>query len=235
MAFKKLKDYNEQRFQNLFLLRNDGDYADVVFLYEGEDDVMVVDAHYIKSADGSGYVQCLGRGCPACEKNIRVQNKLFIPLYNINEDSVQFWDRNTRFEQVLMDRVFRVVDRPCDYVFRITRHGAAGSIDTTYEIKAKAVNDQYPMSSILADKKIALPDHYNSICRDVTREDLASMLSSDAPRDSAETADLPNYSVTPRRHSDAPKAPEVPIPDPPVPSAITPVIVYSPDEESPVF
>ena len=33
MAFKTAKTYNDERFGELFMLRNDGDYADVVILY----------------------------------------------------------------------------------------------------------------------------------------------------------------------------------------------------------
>ena len=63
MAFQKVTDYNEARFGNFFLLRNDGDFADVIFLYRSRDDELVGPTHYIKSEDYSGYVQCLGNKC----------------------------------------------------------------------------------------------------------------------------------------------------------------------------
>ena len=91
MAFKKVNDYNQEKFGGLFLLRNNGDYADVIFMYRSVDDVLVADTHYIKSADYSGYVHCQGRNCPACAKGIRVQTKLFIPMYNITDNELQFW------------------------------------------------------------------------------------------------------------------------------------------------
>ena len=201
MAFKQLKTYNEERFKDLFLLRNHGDDADVVFLYRSEDDVLVADAHYIKSSDYSGYVHCTGRGCPACAKGIRVQTRLFIPLYNIGEDSVQFWDRSTRFEQILMDKVFRVVKNPSEYVFRITRNGVAGDIKTTYEIQVIGKNSQKPYGSILAAKGIEMPDYYNNVCKEVSKTELAAMLSRDTNSNDAVGSDLPDYSVTPRRSS----------------------------------
>ena len=83
MGFKSVTSYNEEKFNGLFLLRNDGDSADVIFLDRNIDDVLVADTHYVKSADYSGYVHCCGKGCPACAKGIRIQTKLFIPLYNI--------------------------------------------------------------------------------------------------------------------------------------------------------
>jgi len=106
MAFKTVKTYNEEKFGGLFLLRNDGDFADVVFLYQSIDDVLVADTHYIKSSEYTGYVHCCGSGCPACAKGIRVQTKLFIPLYNIQDHEIQFWDRTMRFEPQLNQDVF---------------------------------------------------------------------------------------------------------------------------------
>ena len=126
----------EERYGNMFLLRNDGDSADVIFLYQSIDDALVADVHYIKSSSYSGYVHCCGRGCPACAKGIRIQNKLFIPLYNISANEVQFFDRSIRFENVLNNAVFSRFPNPSEFVFRITRHGAAGSMDTTYDISA---------------------------------------------------------------------------------------------------
>ena len=80
MAFKKMTEYNEEKFGNFFRLVNDGDFADVVFLYRSTHDVLVADVHYVKTPDYSGYVQCLERGCPACSEGIRIQSKLFIPM-----------------------------------------------------------------------------------------------------------------------------------------------------------
>ena len=102
MAFKKMTDYNEERYGGKFILRNDGDFADVIFLYKSISDVLVADAHYIKSEKYNGYVHCCGVGCPACAKEIRVQNKLFIPLYNIQSREIEFWDRTVRFERQLI-------------------------------------------------------------------------------------------------------------------------------------
>ena len=71
MAFKTMNDFNKERgYDNYFTLRNDGDTADVIILYRGVSDVLVADAHYIKSNDYTGYVHCCGRGCPACGKGI---------------------------------------------------------------------------------------------------------------------------------------------------------------------
>ena len=60
MGFKSISQYNEERYGNKFILKDDGDYADVIFLYRNyQDDVKVASAHYIKSPDYSGYTFCV--------------------------------------------------------------------------------------------------------------------------------------------------------------------------------
>ena len=196
MAFKTAIDYNEERYGNFFILSNDNDYADVIFLYESVKDVLVADVHYVKSADYSGYVHCCGKGCPACSKGLRVQNKLFIPLYNINNQKIEFFDRSTRFDNQLNNDVFSKYSNPSEFVFRITRHGEAGSQDTRYEIKAIAKNSTKPYAKILADHGITkLMDHYSVICKDLTPAELGDLLSSNAGP--APTNEY-NYIPTPR-------------------------------------
>lgn len=193
MAFKTAKEYNEARFGNMFLLRNDGDSADVIFLYRNSDDVLVADTHYIKSSNYSGYAHCCGIGCPACQKNIRVQSKLFIPMYNISEGKIQFWDRSMRFEPQLQKDVFEMYPDPCKYVFRITRHGAAGSIDTTYEIQAVATNTVKSFDDILSEAKTSYPECYSEVCRELSASEMSAMLNS-----SASSEDLSDYKPIPR-------------------------------------
>jgi len=199
MAFKKVQDYNEERYGNMFMLRNDGDYADVVFLYQSIDDALVADVHYIKSSSYSGYVHCCGRGCPACNKGIRVQNKLFIPLYNISAKQIQFFDRSTRFENVMNNSVFSRYPNPSEFVFRITRHGAAGSVDTTYDIAAVGRNTSPEMSyeAILANNHVTFPEGYSIICKELSVPELDGLLNANISEEPS-NYEMPNYQVTPR-------------------------------------
>lgn len=184
MGFKSMSDYNDERYGNFFRLQNDQDYADVVILYRGTQDVMVADTHYIKSDEYSGYVTCCDSNCPACRKGIRVQPKLFVPVYVINTsvpggqtNCVQFWDRSTRFQAQLVNDVFRGYPTPVDYIFRITRHGIAGDINTTYDIRAIKNNDMYPYDAILNQFNITFPDAFNMVCKEVNSFELESMMS----------------------------------------------------------
>ena len=197
MAFKSMTEYNEERYGSMFMLRNDGDSAEVIFMYPNKDSVMMVEAHYIKSDDYSGYTQCLGqRICPACEQGIRIQNKLFIPVYVIDQDEILFWDRNTRFFQQLDSDVFSKFADPTEFVFRITRHGVAGDFNTRYEISAVAKNNVISYEDILKKLEVSFPDYYNTICADWSEEDYRAHL---APaREQVDVDSMPEYKISPR-------------------------------------
>lgn len=229
MAFKTMKQYEEERYGGLFLLRNDHDFADVIFLYRSEEDVLIGDVHYIKSADYTGYVECNGHGCPACAKGIRVQTKLFIPLYNIAENEVQFWDRTARFQNQLVHDVFSRYPNPSEYVFRITREGAAGDVNTKYNITAVGNNKLMSYSEILAKNQIIMPDYMEKICRPYSNPELFTILNTANESETASQAgwdsNLPNYQVSARKSTTS--APSVP----PVPPAAS--IPTEADEELP--
>lgn len=213
MAFKSVTAYNEERYGKFFLLRNDGDSADVIFLYRNVEDVLVADVHYIKSDMYTGYAHCLGKGCPACnygEKGIRIQTKLFIPVYNIDAGEIQFFDRTMRFEPQLMNDVFGVYSDPSQCVFRIIRHGAAGSVDTTYEIKLLGKNTLGTYDEILNKFGISFPEYYNEVCRDLTSREMSDMLgvgASEHTRFSSQYNTMPEYKPVPRVSVPAPQVP----------------------------
>lgn len=199
MAFKSVTSFNEERFGNFFLLRNDGDYADVVFLYKNINEVMMCDAHYIKSSVYTGYVHCCETNCPACQKNIRVQNKLFIPVYNIEQGQIQFFDRSVRFFNQLENDVFNRFSDPSNYVFRIIRHGKSGDVNTNYDIIPVGEIQGSSMDKILADNNASFPDYYSKVCKQVTVSELQNMLNMNAANSNTSfNVNVPKYAVTPR-------------------------------------
>ena len=213
MGFKTVNQYNEDKFGGLFLLRNDKDYADVIFLYQGVSDVLVADVHYIKSNEYSGYVHCCGKGCPACAKGIRTQTKLFIPLYNIQAGEIQFFDRTMRFEPQLQQDVFSKYPNPSEYVFRITRNGAAGDVNTTYSIVAIGRNTFKSYAQILSENNATMPEYYSNVCRDLTSIELQRLLNdSDRPNNGFSANDdySATYGATPRAAAPASSIPEPP-------------------------
>ena len=205
MAFKTVDQFNKERgYDNYFTLRNDKEYADVIFLYRGTSDVLVAEAHYIKSENYSGYVHCCGRGCPACGKGIPVRNKLFIPMYNLTTNKIEFWDRNMSFENQLNQEVFMRYPNPSDYVFRITRNGQPRDVNTTYQIQVVGKNTTMPYDMILNKFHTSVPEVYNLIIREVGIGELNSMLNpattATNPQNitSSYSTELPSYQVTPR-------------------------------------
>lgn len=216
MAFKTMTQYDEERFGKFFMLRNDGDAADVIFLYRGKDDVLIGDVHYIKTPDYTGYVHCTERNCPACEKGIRIQSKLFIPLYNITDGEIQFWDRSVRFETQLVNDVFSKYPNPSEFVFRIQRRGVSGDVNTKYDIFAVGRNKLMDYNTILTKCGVRMPDYYDDICKPYSVAELHQLLNTSAPSTSYGSTSMPDYQVTPRvpNMSDVPDVPDVSIPDP---------------------
>ena len=196
MGFKTVEQYNEEKYGGLFVLRNDKDSAHVIFMYRSKQDMLVADTHYIKSAEYSGYVHCCGRGCPACQKGIRVQTKLFIPLYNVDEKEIQFFDRSMKFEPVMHDQVFDKYPNPSEFIFQITRDGAAGDVNTKYYIQAKYKNTVMSYDEICQKFNTTFPAHYENICRDVDAATLDKWLNTSAPAESL--GEMPSYTISPR-------------------------------------
>ncbi|MCM1234755.1 MAG: hypothetical protein NC489_32025 [Ruminococcus flavefaciens] len=169
----------------------------------------MADCHYIRSDSYTGYVTCCGKGCPACAKAIRLQPKLFIPMYVLAtsvtggvQGRIQFWDRTMRFQPQLVNDVFRGYPNPSEYIFRITRHGAAGDINTTYDIRAIS-NNTNPATSydaICSTFGASFPDYYNTICKDVDQFELGSMMTSSSYGQAANNnyGGKNNYGATPR-------------------------------------
>ena len=211
MGFKTIADYNDDRYHGMFLLKNDGDSSDVIFMYPSVDYVMVGNTHYVKSPDYNGYVHCLDKGCPICAKGLRIQPKLFIPLYVVESDEVLFWDRSLKFNQVLESEVFSKYPNPIDYVFRITRRGAAGDLNTRYSIQLVGKNTSASYEKICQHLGIEFPDYYETICKSCTFDEAQSNLMTDNTP-VVDVDAMPDYKLSPRisSNSEVPELPDLP-------------------------
>ena len=212
MAFKQVKQYQDEIYEHKFRLADDGDKADVIFMYRSYDDVLRASVHYIKSSEYNGYVQCLERDCPICNKGIRVQNKMFVPLYNLTTQEFELWDRTTYFEKQLNRDVFKHYPNPVNFVFTITRKGEAGSKDTKYQIDLAGRNSSMTYDQILEKFNLKMPDAYELICKDYDSAKLSELMSK--PANSIPDDELPDYTVTPRTVSSEVVVPSYePVPD----------------------
>ena len=216
MAFKTVEQFNEEKYRNKFVLQNDKDSADVVFLYRSLRDMLIADVHYLKAGDFSGYVHCVGNGCPICamkkpdgKQLIRKQTKLFIPLYNINKvnydeegnpvsvGAIEFWDRTEKFRRQFTTDVFDRYSNPSEVVYKVIRHGVADDKDTRYELCAMGRNVTPGMSynEILARFNATMPDYYETIVKSCSISELTELLQT---TDTTSSPVMQDYVPTPR-------------------------------------
>jgi hypothetical protein len=221
MGFKSSTDYRKDKYDNMLVLPNHGDSVELIIMYQSYADVMLADVHYLKTDDFSGYVHCLGKGCPTCNYRgpnggqIRIQPKLFIPVYHIERDEIMFFDRSIKFESQLQTEVLNNYPNPSDYIFSLTRDGAAGSVDTKYAFVCKYNNTFKSYDEICKQFGITFPDYYSSICKSIDAATMSKMLSSSGVGNAA-VAPMGDYAVTPRASSPAQAAP---VNSPPPPTA----------------
>lgn len=122
-----------------FSLKNDKDVARVRFMYNGMDDVEGFAVHEIKIDEKKRYVNCLREYnqpldvCPFCRAKMFSAAKLFIPLYNMDEEKIQVWERGKKFFPKISSICARY-PQVVSHVFEIERNGKKGDTSTTYEI-----------------------------------------------------------------------------------------------------
>ena len=125
---------------SFFQLKDDGDMANVRFLYDQFEDVDGLSVHQVELPDGKHrYVNCLRSYndpidmCPLCAAKYKLMTKLFLKLYNIDANEVQVWERGKSFYNDL-----KMVARKCDPLYtgviEITRNGKKGDKSTKYSM-----------------------------------------------------------------------------------------------------
>ena len=221
MALEKWVDSNAKKLGNQFRLLDDGDTANVIFLYQSIDDVLREYVHYLKSSNYSGDVFCLGRGCPACQRGVRVKHKLFIPLFNLSKDKFEIWYIDEAFMDVLRTSVFKAYPNPSEVVFQVTRQGAARDSHTRYQIIAIGKNGSHPYDALIKEHNINIEASVDEICKEFDVGSMTTMLNEYADSRQNRNAyqgggynnngnygngysTLPDYQVTPRGSSATP-------------------------------
>lgn len=158
--------YGGQGGTGFFSLKNDKDVALVRFMYNSVDDVEGYAVHQVEIDGKKRYVNCLREynqpkdACPFCRANMFTQAKLFIPVYNIDEDKVQMWERGKKFISKISSICARYPD-VVSHKFEIERNGKKGETTTTYEIYEVGKDETTledlpdvanPLGSIVLDK-----------------------------------------------------------------------------------
>lgn len=134
--------YGGQGGAGYFSLKNDHDVARVRFLYNNINDVEGFAVHQVEVDGKKRYVNCLRDynqpvdDCPFCKARKPQLAKLFIPLWNEDEQKVQIWERGKKFFSKISSICSRYASNNdlVQQVFEIERNGAKGDQQTTYEI-----------------------------------------------------------------------------------------------------
>ena len=156
-----------------FSLKNDKDTARVRFLFNGIDDVsnLGLSVHEVQVGDKKRAVNCLREyggsieDCPFCRAQIPIRAKYFIPIYNIEQDKVQIWERGKKFGNKLSSLCGRYQNL-VSHVFEIERNGMPGDQQTTYEIYETGADN-----TTLNDFE-EVPDALGSVVLNKTFEDM---------------------------------------------------------------
>jgi len=170
--------YGGQGGSGFFSLPNDGDVKKVRFLYDTAEDIQGYAVHEVEVDGKKRYVNCLRSynepidNCPFCKAQRRQEVKAFIPLYDVQEKKVRFWERGKKMFARLSGLCARF-PHLVEQEFEIERHGAKGSKDTTYEIypvgqadgtKVSDLVDEVPavVGGLVLDKTAREMEHYLS-------------------------------------------------------------------------
>lgn len=135
-------NYGGQGGGGFFSIAKNNGVKRVRFMYNTIDDMEGLSVHKVKVNGKERYVNCLRDynspkdDCPFCRENKPVQAKLFIPIYNIDEDQVQIWDRGKTFFEKMTSQFSRYGTKKnmVQNIFEIERHGEPKDMNTTYEI-----------------------------------------------------------------------------------------------------
>lgn len=154
MSFEDYSAANANRSSNqkgtirYFSLKDDGESAIVRFNIHAIDDIAVDSVHHVKTAEGkTRVVSCLRPtpsapivDCPLCDAGEPLSYRLFIPLVEYKqvenggiELTPSVWEQGVKTRNVLKGLIDEYGDLS-NSLFKITRHGAKGSKETTYSI-----------------------------------------------------------------------------------------------------
>ena len=129
-----------------FNLKDDGDEAIVRFPYESVDDFDIITVHEMEIGGKRRKINCLRTAkdpidkCPLCQADIPLKERFYIKLleYVRQQDGSykaepRIWDRPTTYCKELAECINEYGSLN-NVVFKVKRHGAHGSMDTTYSI-----------------------------------------------------------------------------------------------------
>lgn len=183
-AAGEVDNYGGQGSGGFFSLVDDGDTAKVRFCYSTIDDVEGFSCHQVvtgqndQGRDIKRWVNCLREynqpidDCPFCREKMPVYAKLFVPVYDIDNDVIKTWERGKKFFNKISSMIARYPNTVTK-VFEIERCGKKGDQNTTYEI--------YPLDedvdeNLTVEDLGEMPKVLGGIVLDKTAEDMEYFL-----------------------------------------------------------
>jgi len=135
-------NYGGQGGGGFFSIQNDKQVKQVRFMYDKVEDIEGMSVHKVELNGKDRYVNCLREyndpidTCPFCREKKPVQARLFIPVYNLDEDAVQIWDRGKTMFQKMTSLCSRYATKNnlVNNIFEVERNGKPKDQKTTYEI-----------------------------------------------------------------------------------------------------
>lgn len=143
IGLNDLEHYGSNGGGSFFSLKNDKDVAKVRIMLDKADDMenYMFACHEVEINERRRYVNCLRsynepvENCPFCAERMKVIPKIYVPLYNIDSDEVQIWERGKKFMATLSSFMSRY-SKPSivAHTLEIERNGKAGDMGTTYQL-----------------------------------------------------------------------------------------------------
>ena len=193
----EVENYGGGGGSSFFSLKDDGDVARVRFMYNNMEDVVGYAVHEVEVDGKKRYVNCLRSynepksKCPFCNANNFQRAKLYIPMYDIDEDEVKIWERGRNFFAKMSSLCARYSNTNTPLVahtFDVERRGKKGDTGTTYEIYETGCDD-----TRLEDLPEA-PEVLGTIILDKTAKDMEYYL---------DYEEFPNNDGAPKRSESA--------------------------------
>ena len=183
ISLDEIDNYGVSNSGAYFQLKDDGDRANVRFLYEGPETIQPYVVHEVETGeyDEKGkpktrYVNCLRNYndpidvCPLCAKGYKQVPKLFLKLYNEDVNECQIWERGKTFAS-RMSNLAAHFNPLVNEIVEISRLGKKGDTQTRYEflpIENSPVNiEDYecaePLGTIILDKTAEELEEYLNV------------------------------------------------------------------------
>lgn len=174
-GFEDADNYGGNGGHGFFSLKNDKDTARVRFMYRDMQDVSGYAVHQIELDDKKRYVNCIRSyndpmdKCPFCKAGKAQQAKLFVPIFDIDSETVKIWERGKKFFNQLSGLCTRYPNLVSE-IIDVERNGKKGDQGTTYSL--------YPVESddTTLEDLPEVPDIIGGLVLDKTADEMEYFL-----------------------------------------------------------